>query len=169
MGLEVEPGNVGEDEPDDRVAERAGVERPDQPFAVAAILDIAGTLVHVLTQHRAVAFPSRRALGSPWQRRGAAPGTKGDEVTTSFVLHRVADYDAWKTVYDSVAGLQARGGVTDQAVYQAARDPTNVLVMHEFGSADEAHAFFENPELREAMGKAGVDPSSLRVEFYERA
>jgi hypothetical protein len=90
-------------------------------------------------------------------------------VTTSFVLHRVADYDAWKGVYGSVAGLQARGGVTDHAVYQAAGDPTNVLVMHEFGSAEEAHAFFENADLREAMQKGGVDPSSLRVEFYERA
>ena len=72
-------------------------------------------------------------------------------------------------MYDSVAGLQARGGVKDHAVYQAAGDPTNVLVMHEFGSPEEAHAFFENAELREAMQNGGVDPSSLRLEFYERA
>ena len=90
-------------------------------------------------------------------------------MTTSFVLHTVADYDAWRRVYDSVAGLQARGGVSDQAVYQAAGDPNSVLVMHEFGSSEKAHAFFENPELREAMGEGGVDPSSLRIEFYERA
>ena len=90
-------------------------------------------------------------------------------MTTSFVLHTVADYDAWRRVYEGVAGLQARGGVADQAVYRAADNPNSVLVMHEFGSADEAHAFFENPELREAMGEGGVDPSSLRLEFYERA
>ena len=90
-------------------------------------------------------------------------------MTTTFVLHTVADYDAWRRVYDSVAGLQARGGVTDQSVYQAADNPNSVLVMHEFGSAEEAHAFFENAELREAMGEGGVDPSSFRLEFYERA
>ncbi len=67
-----------------------------------------------------------------------------------------------------VADMQASGGVIDHAVYQAEGDPTNVLVMHEFGSADEAHAFFENADLREAMQNGGVDPSSLRLEFYER-
>jgi hypothetical protein len=90
-------------------------------------------------------------------------------MTVSFVLHRVADYDAWRRVYDSVAGLQARGGVTSEAVYRAEGDPDNVLVMHQFGSSEEAHAFFENPELREAMGSGGVDPSSLRLEFFEEA
>ena len=90
-------------------------------------------------------------------------------MTTTFVLHTVADYDAWRQVYDGVAGLQARGGVTDQAVYQAADNPNSVLVMHEFGSAEEAHAFFENAELREAMGEGGVDLSSFRLEFYEQA
>ncbi len=90
-------------------------------------------------------------------------------MTVSFVLHRVADYDAWRRVYDSVAGLQARGGVTSAAVYRSEGDPDNVLVMHQFASAEEAHAFFENAELREAMGSGGVDPSSLRLEFFEEA
>ncbi len=90
-------------------------------------------------------------------------------MTTSFVLHRVADYAAWRRVYDSVAGLQADGGVNSQAVYQAEGDPNHVLVMHEFGSAEEAHAFFENADLRGAMQEAGVDPGSFRLEFFERA
>lgn len=90
-------------------------------------------------------------------------------MTTSFVLHRVADYDAWRQVYDSVAGLQARGGVRSDAVYQAEGDPNHVLVLHEFDSPEAAHAFFENADLREAMQNGGVDPSSFRLEFFERA
>ena len=90
-------------------------------------------------------------------------------MTVSFVLHRVAEYDAWRRVYDSVADVQTEGGVTNQAVYRAEGDPDNVLVMHRFGSAQEAHSFFESPELRQAMQDAGVDASSLRIEFYDEA
>jgi hypothetical protein len=90
-------------------------------------------------------------------------------MTTTFVRHRVADYDAWRQVYDSVGEIQRAGGVTSDAVYRSDDDPNNVLVMHQFGSADEAHAFFENPELRQAMLDGGVDASSLRLEFYEQS
>jgi len=90
-------------------------------------------------------------------------------VTISFVLHRVADYDAWRRVYDSVGDVQRQGGVTDHAVYRAEGDSNNVLVMHQFGSSQEAHSFFESPELRQAMQDAGVDSGSLRLEFYDEA
>jgi hypothetical protein len=90
-------------------------------------------------------------------------------VTTSFVMHRVADYDAWRRVYDSVADVQRQGGVANQAVYRSEGDPNNVLVMHEFGNAEEAHSFFDSAELRQAMEDAGVDASSLRLEFYDEA
>ena len=90
-------------------------------------------------------------------------------MTVSFVHHRVADYDAWRRVYDSVGELQREGGVTEEAVYRAEDDPNNVLVMHRFGSAEEAHSFFQNEELRKAMQEAGVDIGSLRLEFYEGA
>ena len=90
-------------------------------------------------------------------------------MTTSFVLHRVADYDAWRRAYDSVADVQEQGGVTNQAVFRSEGDPNNVLVMHAFGNSQEAHSFFESPELRKAMQDAGVDASSLRLEFYNEA
>jgi quinol monooxygenase YgiN len=90
-------------------------------------------------------------------------------VATTFVQHRVADYDAWRRVYDGVADLQREGGVTEEAVYRAADDPDNVLVMHRFGSADQARAFFQNPDLRAAMADAGVDMGSFRLEVYEEA
>lgn len=90
-------------------------------------------------------------------------------MTISFVLHRVADYEAWRRVYDSVADLQREGGVTRAAVYRAEGDPNNVLVLHEFGSSQEAHSFFERADLREAMQDAGVDVGSLRLEFYDEA
>jgi quinol monooxygenase YgiN len=90
-------------------------------------------------------------------------------MTITFVRHRVADYEAWRRVYDSVAEMQRQGGVTAEAVYRTENAPNDVLVMHQFNSSDEAHAFMENPDLRQAMADAGVDLGSLRAEFYEQA
>ena len=53
------------------------------------------------------------------------------------------------------------------AVYRTEGDPNLVLVMHEFESREAAHAFFEREDLRTAMQEAGVDPGSLRLEFYD--
>lgn len=87
-------------------------------------------------------------------------------MTIMFVRHRVADYAAWRRVYDSV-GEMAEGGVAEEAVYRAADDPNEGLVMHRFGSSDAARSFMANPDLRQAMTDAGVDVGSLRVEYYE--
>ena len=99
----------------------------------------------------------------------AARRIKEAEVTVCFVLHRVADYDAWRRVYDRVSEVQREVGVTGRAVYRAEGDPNNLLVMQEFHSSQEAHSFFENPHNREVLQHAGVDVGSLRLEFYEPA
>jgi hypothetical protein len=90
-------------------------------------------------------------------------------VTVCFALQRVADYDAWRLVYERVADVQHELGVTDRAVYRAEGDPNNLLVMQEFRSSEEAHSFFEHPRNREVLEHAGVDLDSLRLEFYDPA
>jgi hypothetical protein len=50
-------------------------------------------------------------------RAGRAGAIEEAEMTTVFMLHQVADYDAWRRVYDSFADAQRQGGVTSQAVY----------------------------------------------------
>jgi uncharacterized protein (DUF1330 family) len=82
------------------------------------------------------------------------------------VLHRVADYGAWRQVYDSVADVQKTGGVIAESVHRMAGDRDNVLVLHEFGTLDEARTFFASPELTDAMRRAGVE-GQPRIEFYE--
>jgi len=90
-------------------------------------------------------------------------------LTTVFVLHRVKNYAAWRRVYDGVEAMQSAGGVLDEAVFQAEGDPENVLVMHRFANLQAAHEYFENPQLLEAVREAGVDETTVRVEFYEEA
>jgi antibiotic biosynthesis monooxygenase len=74
----------------------------------------------------------------------------------SIVRHRVSDYDAWRAVYDSFADVQKAGGVRAEAVYRAVDDPNDVTVTHDFDDAAAARAFFDAPELRDAMMRAGV-------------
>jgi quinol monooxygenase YgiN len=51
-------------------------------------------------------------------------------------------------------------------LYSVNGNSSNVLVMEEFGSVQEAQAFLQSPELHEAMGRAGVSgpPEILIVE-----
>ncbi len=84
------------------------------------------------------------------------------------VLHPVKDYRARRQVYDDFAPVQKAGGVTAESVYQAKDDPNNLLVTHTVATMAQAEAFVASPELRDAMGRAGVE-GTPRIEFYEEA
>jgi quinol monooxygenase YgiN len=76
--------------------------------------------------------------------------------TTLFVKHHVADYAAWRSVYDSVEGLRQQHGCTGAEVLVDPSNKQEVLILHRFPSVDQAEAFASSPELREAMGRSGV-------------
>jgi hypothetical protein len=90
-------------------------------------------------------------------------------MVTAFVQHRVKDYDAWRRVYDSVAGMQKAGGVITESVYRAEGDPNLVMVSHQVSSFSAAHDFFASPALGDAMRRAGVEEGTVRTEFFEDA
>ena len=77
-------------------------------------------------------------------------------MATMFVRHTVSDYKAWRKLYDDFAPTQKAKGVTAKAVYQAADDPNDITVTHDFATVAEAQAFAMSPELKKAMQGAGV-------------
>ena len=77
-------------------------------------------------------------------------------MATMFVRHTISDYKAWRKAYDEAASLQKAKGVTAKAVYQAADNPNDITVTHEFGSVEAAQAFAKSDELKKAMQGAGV-------------
>ena len=87
--------------------------------------------------------------------------------TILLVDHRVADFDAWRTVYDEVRGWQHDSGVRFEQVLRSADDPNRVVVTHAFESRSAAESFVNNPELQEAMGRAGVDGPSEKLESFD--
>lgn len=74
----------------------------------------------------------------------------------AFVRQEVADYAAWKKVYDAFASEQKKAGVLSQQVYQAVDNPNDVTVIHSFHSLEKAKAFASSSALKNDMEKAGV-------------
>ncbi len=89
-------------------------------------------------------------------------------MATMFVRHTVADYTAWRRVFDAFAPSLVAMGVTGEAVYQAADNPNDVTVTHDFATVEAAQAFAASAELRTAMHDAGV-ASAPTVWFTTRA
>jgi hypothetical protein len=80
-------------------------------------------------------------------------------MTTAFVYHRVADYDAWRRVFDEVVESPHR-------VWRGQDDPNLVIVCETYDSRVAAEAAFGDATVR-AMARAGVDASSLRIEYVD--
>lgn len=71
-----------------------------------------------------------------------------------FVRHEVSDYEAWRKVYDGFD--RSALGVVSAAVYRSLDDPNDVTVVHDFESAEAAHAFADAGDLENAMRHGGV-------------
>ena len=87
--------------------------------------------------------------------------------TIALVRHRVADFDAWKKVYDGFAPIQAERGVHAHQVLRSIENPNDVVVTHTFESREAAHAFFARPELKETMSEAGVKADSVEISYFD--
>jgi quinol monooxygenase YgiN len=87
--------------------------------------------------------------------------------TIALVRHRVADFDAWKKVYDGFAPIQAEHGVHAHQVLRSIENPNDVTVEHTFDSPEAAREFFATPELKEAMSKAGVKADSVEISYFD--
>jgi len=89
-------------------------------------------------------------------------------MTTVAVRHRVADFDAWKVVYDEHGAVRNELGTTGDQVMRDADDPNEVLVLTHWPALSNAQAFISDPSLKEVMSRAGV-VAEPRIEIYEEA
>jgi hypothetical protein len=89
-------------------------------------------------------------------------------MVTLFVRHTVADYAAWRRIFDAFAPTQEAMGVTEKAVYRATDNENDVTVTHEFATLEAARAFAGSPDLKAAMHDAGVT-SAPTIWFATRA
>ena len=83
-----------------------------------------------------------------------------------YVKHTVADFDKWKVVFEEVESFRKSSGSTDVDVYRNHANPNEVLVVIDWDKKEQGIKFGQSPELKEAMGRAGVT-SAPEITFSE--
>ena len=73
------------------------------------------------------------------------------------VQHHAKDFDQWKPVFDENGEVRRKHGGKGHRLYRTLEDPNTLVVVSEFESAEGAEAFIQDPKLKEAMDRAGVD------------
>jgi heme-degrading monooxygenase HmoA len=72
------------------------------------------------------------------------------------IIHEVADYDAWKKVFDSAASIRHDAGERSFQVLKCQNDPNRIIHFSVWTSIDDAKRFFESPRLVQIRKDAGV-------------
>ena len=72
------------------------------------------------------------------------------------IIHDVADYALWKTVFDEAATLRRDAGEIEYLLLASDRNPNRVVHFSRWSSLDAARAFFESPRLVAIRAAAGV-------------
>jgi antibiotic biosynthesis monooxygenase (ABM) superfamily enzyme len=73
-----------------------------------------------------------------------------------FVRHSVQDYEAWKSVFESVSDLRRRNGEESYQILREGNGSSELVALFQWDNLDNARRYAASPELREAMQRAGV-------------
>lgn len=72
------------------------------------------------------------------------------------IIHEVAAYPAWKTVFDNAASLRKEAGEQSYQLLRRDTDANHIVHFSRWSSLERARSFFESPELVEIRHQAGV-------------
>jgi quinol monooxygenase YgiN len=72
------------------------------------------------------------------------------------IIHEVADYEAWKKVFDNAADIRKEAGERTYQVLKYAQDANKIVHFSTWVSIDAARQFFESPRLIQIRIDAGV-------------
>lgn len=84
------------------------------------------------------------------------------------IIHEVADYEAWKKVFDKAADIRREAGERSFQVLRFEGEPNKIVHFSVWTSTEAAKAFFESPRLVKIRQEAGVKaPEFLYLEEIE--
>jgi hypothetical protein len=72
------------------------------------------------------------------------------------VRHRVANFEHWKSVFDSMENVRLEHGWIGHTVHRDATDPNIVVIVNRVMSLDGAKKYGGSDALRDGMARAGV-------------
>ena len=77
-------------------------------------------------------------------------------MATMIVRHKVADFNSWKKVFDSMHDIRQSHGWVGHEVLRDANDGNLVTIVNKMKTVEGAKAYGQSKELKEGMQKAGV-------------
>ncbi len=77
-------------------------------------------------------------------------------MATIFLRHSVADYDAWRPLYDDDVARRDTAGLTEVGVFRDASDPNSVLLVWDTDDVSGFEAMLADEGLKAVMDEAGV-------------
>ena len=85
------------------------------------------------------------------------------------IIHEVAAYPAWKTIFDQAAGIRKNAGEISYQLLRYDNDANTIVHFSAWPSLECARRFFESPELVDLRKKAGVKaPEFIYLQEIER-
>lgn len=72
------------------------------------------------------------------------------------IIHEVAEYTAWKSIFDRAAGIRKAAGERSYQVLRYHDDPNKIVHFSAWTSIADARSFFESPQLVQIRAEAGV-------------
>ena len=92
----------------------------------------------------------------------------GQSAPHVLIIHEVADYAAWKLVFDDAAGIRREAGEISYQLLKSETDANRIVHFSRWRSLAAARAFFESPRLEEIRRQAGVKaPEFLYLQALE--
>lgn len=87
------------------------------------------------------------------------------------IRHEIADFDAWKSVFDEHASTRAEYGSQGYHLFRDAERPNDLVMLFEWDSMANAESFLEESDVEEKMGEGGVvgEPEIVFLEEIESA
>ena len=90
------------------------------------------------------------------------------KITKVLIIHEVADYPAWKAVFDAAAAIRREAGERSYQVLKYAGEPRKIVHFSNWTSIQCAKSFFESPRLVRIREDAGViAPEFIYLDLLE--
>ena len=91
-------------------------------------------------------------------------------MTYVLVIHKIEDFDKWKSVYDEDGATRKAKGSKGASVFRNTNDPNHLVVITEWENLEKAKNFAQSEDLANTMQKAGVvgRPAVFYLEEIER-
>jgi quinol monooxygenase YgiN len=164
---------VGRAPPEFRISEADAGARNDQTalrttVAPVTPAELARHFLRAKLEDLAEIFETLATLGRAHRVEKSSQFRINPPMQYVLIIHEVADYAAWKRVFDAAADIRMEAGERSYQVLKYQNDPNRIVHFSAWTSIEDARRFFESPKLIQIRAEAGVkSPDFIYLEQLE--